>query len=178
MDSRHDDTVNIAAWTAGGDFEREIPNTDAALNEGAAALGRAITIDQFASTDIPSLEAVLADAEVLLFYENEGASNVDTVTSWAPSLANFVDEGGIVVFLGWNEANIEYLDASGLMSGVTLVASSSGEAVVLSLTDHPLLRGVASAITPNGTGSVAVAGDVVSVADAHGGSVLASRSFR
>ena len=174
-----DETVNVAAWTFGGDASREIPNTDAVITEGAAALGRTVSIEPFGGTTVPDLEAALADANVLLFYENEGGSGTATVTSWAPTLANFVDEGGIVVFLGWREANTAYLDASGLMPGVTRVdGGGAANPVTFAIPDHPLLAGVAAATTPDATGSVAVSGEVVSVGDAYSGSVLAYRVFR
>ena len=172
----HGETINVAAWTAGADESREVPNTDAALTEGATALGRTVSIEPFSTTDVPSLEAALADAEVLLFYENEGADQAATLAAWAPTLAEFAAEGGNVVFLGWATQNIAYLDASGLMPGVTLVdGGGTPEAVTLVLPDHPLLSGVSESTTPDATGSVAVSGDVVSVADAYSGSVLAYR---
>ena len=171
--SRRDDTVNIAAWGLGGDTEREMPNTDTAITEGAAALGRTVTIDRFFTTDVPSLEVALADAEVLLFYENEGVSRTATVATWAPTLAEFTAQGGIVVFMGWAAANTQYLDASGLMPGSTRTGGGGGGAAATIVdATHPMAAGVGSATMPNATGGVSAVGNMVSVADGYGGSVV------
>jgi hypothetical protein len=99
-------------------------NTDAALAQIAALIGRRIVVDRFAAAS--ELAGRLDGHPVLLVYEQSGATDGQlraTGTAWAATLRTFLGSGGIVVVTDGGQGNIgtyQLVESAGLFAGVGL----------------------------------------------------------
>jgi len=172
--------VNIAAFVGAGDLGREVPNTDAAIDAQATALGRTHTLTRFDDASVAALEAALVGAEVLIVYEQEGAGGpfAGSGAAWAETLQAFTAEGGIVVALGSaNDGSLNVLADTGLFpaDAVRSTFTSSGLWTPVDPA-HPLLIGIgAPESVPNATSILAANPGFTAVLTHESGVAVATR---
>ena len=137
-------------------FTGELPNTDAAIDSTATALGRTWTKDTL--DDSTQLDAALPGHDVLLVYEQAGASQPELAaigTAWAATLQSFVDNGGIVLVLDYNGGlggTYEILNSSGLLTVTGVTAITAGQDLTVVAPGDSLAAGVGSPYSAsNGT---------------------------
>ena len=144
-----DERINVLVYTEHADTGAggEVANTDAAIAERLAGVGRTMSLSEL--TLASQLADELPGQHVLLIYEQERASDDETLQaigeSWADILGTFVRAGGVVILCdhgGGDNGTWQILDSAGLLSISSSDYVSSGSTVRLASENDPLAWGL------------------------------------
>jgi Zn-dependent metalloprotease len=116
-------SVNVVAWTYGVDYGGEYSNTINGLNNYYTNY----TLTETATIDPSILQSFLSTADVLLIAEQEFAS-ILTLQGMAPTLQNYVNNGGWVIVCGNDYTDINALGLFNISTGSN--ASGAAQAIV------------------------------------------------
>ncbi|MBL0104806.1 MAG: T9SS type A sorting domain-containing protein [Bacteroidetes bacterium] len=136
--------VKVLAMSYGTDQFSEYPHTLAAI----AAYNTNYTLTQTATTDPGTLNALLIGKNVLLIPEQEtGLASV--WTNLGPTIRQFLNNGGSVIFLGSYSSESECMFTTGVFTGSYV----QDEATAFSTLDnvnplHELMAGIPTTVTP------------------------------